>query len=87
MLSQILLKCASNDKKFVVEEAQRALQVHVFLCSAMSRQSDICMKAVVGQRGMAAEFSRNLVVMGIAVLRGTVDWSSQQLRIACSVGW
>lgn len=27
MLAQILLKCASNDKKFVIEEAQRALQV------------------------------------------------------------
>ncbi len=25
--SQILLKCSSNDKKFVIEEAQRALQV------------------------------------------------------------
>ncbi len=27
ILAQILLKCSSNDKKFVIEEAQRALQV------------------------------------------------------------
>ncbi|KAI7837337.1 hypothetical protein COHA_008852 [Chlorella ohadii] len=27
LLAQILLKCSSNDKKFVIEEAQRALQV------------------------------------------------------------
>jgi hypothetical protein len=27
LLAQLLLKCSSNDKKFVIEEAQRALQV------------------------------------------------------------
>jgi hypothetical protein len=31
MLAQILLKCSSNDKKFVIEEAQRALQVGPWL--------------------------------------------------------
>ncbi|KAL4859361.1 DNA-directed RNA polymerase I subunit 2 [Chlorella vulgaris] len=29
LLAQLLLKCSSNDKKFVIEEAQRALQVMV----------------------------------------------------------
>lgn len=29
VLAQVLLKCSSNDKKFVIEEAQRALQVRL----------------------------------------------------------
>jgi hypothetical protein len=36
LLAQILLKCSSNDKKFVIEEAQRALQVCSH-CAGISR--------------------------------------------------
>lgn len=33
MLAQVLLKCSSNDKKFVIEEAQRAMQVRRLCCA------------------------------------------------------
>lgn len=49
--AQILLKCSSNDKKFVIEEAQRALQV----CKSSAALSRHCtaMSEVIGCRALS----------------------------------
>lgn len=66
MLGQLLLKAASNDKRFVVEEAQRALSLlstEVMMCTSAARvwytstklaACMIVLQPVKGMRGAAA---------------------------------